>query len=75
MEPIVAERHEKLKNEMFGKLKDLGNNILGRFGFSLDTASWLFDFAWLAYYDPPDHARTPSSFGIMRIPHNFVVRR
>jgi hypothetical protein len=46
-----------------------------RFGFSLDTASWLFDFAWLAYYDPPDHARTPSSFGIMRIPHNFVVRR
>jgi hypothetical protein len=37
MEPVVAERHEKLKNEMLGKLKDLGNNLLGRFGFSLDN--------------------------------------
>ena len=33
---MVAERHEKLKNEMFGKLKDLGNSILGRFGMSVD---------------------------------------
>eukprot|EP00798_Chlamydomonas_sp_ICE-L_P019061 gene19061-25665_t len=30
LEPLVAERHEKLKDEMLGKLKDLGNTILAR---------------------------------------------
>ena len=28
-------RDEKLKDEMLGKLKDLGNSILGKFGMSL----------------------------------------
>ncbi|KAH7437827.1 hypothetical protein KP509_05G091000 [Ceratopteris richardii] len=37
LEPIVAERREKLKEEMIGKLKDLGNNILGKFGMSVDN--------------------------------------
>jgi tetratricopeptide (TPR) repeat protein len=37
LEPLVQEKHEKLKNEMFGKLKDLGNSILGRFGLSVDN--------------------------------------
>lgn len=37
LEPIVAERHEKLKTEMMGKLKDLGNSLLGHFGMSLDN--------------------------------------
>jgi hypothetical protein len=36
-EPIVKERQEKMKEEMMGKLKDLGNSILGRFGMSLDN--------------------------------------
>jgi hypothetical protein len=36
-EPIVKERQEKMKEEMLGKLKDLGNSILGRFGMSLDN--------------------------------------
>jgi hypothetical protein len=37
LQPIVAERQEKLKDEMLGKLKDLGNTILGKFGLSLDN--------------------------------------
>ncbi|GAX78392.1 hypothetical protein CEUSTIGMA_g5834.t1 [Chlamydomonas eustigma] len=37
LEPVVQEKHEKLKNEMFGKLKDLGNSLLGRFGLSVDN--------------------------------------
>ena len=36
-EPIVAERQEKMKEEMMGKLKDLGNSVLGHFGMSLDN--------------------------------------
>mmetsp|Transcript_39571 Transcript_39571/g.88030 ORF Transcript_39571/g.88030 Transcript_39571/m.88030 type:complete len:249 (+) Transcript_39571:79-825(+) len=37
LEPIVREKHEKLKDEMLGKLKDLGNSLLGKFGLSLDN--------------------------------------
>lgn len=37
LQPVVAERHEKLKSEMLGKLKDLGNSLLGKFGLSLDN--------------------------------------
>ena len=32
----MAARDEKLKNAMLGKLKDLGNSLLGKFGLSLD---------------------------------------
>mmetsp|Transcript_32572 Transcript_32572/g.45477 ORF Transcript_32572/g.45477 Transcript_32572/m.45477 type:complete len:257 (-) Transcript_32572:15-785(-) len=34
---VAQERQEKMKNEMLGKLKDLGNTILGNFGISLDN--------------------------------------
>lgn len=37
LEPVVAERREKMKEEMIGKLKDLGNSVLGRFGMSVDN--------------------------------------
>jgi hypothetical protein len=36
-EPVVAEQQEKMKEEMMGKLKDLGNSVLGHFGMSLDN--------------------------------------
>ena len=33
---IAKERQEKMKDEMIGKLKDLGNMFLGNFGMSID---------------------------------------
>lgn len=33
----IQERNEKMKDEMLGKLKDIGNTILGKFGMSLDN--------------------------------------
>ncbi|XP_010941509.1 uncharacterized protein [Elaeis guineensis] len=37
LEPIAAEKREKMKEEMIGKLKEMGNSILGRFGMSVDN--------------------------------------
>jgi len=36
LEPIVAKKREELKDEMIGKLKELGNSVLGKFGMSVD---------------------------------------
>lgn len=35
--PKVEAKREKQKEEMIGKMKDLGNTILGKFGMSLDN--------------------------------------
>ncbi|XP_066315585.1 uncharacterized protein [Miscanthus floridulus] len=37
LEPLAAEKGEKMKEEMIAKLKDLGNSVLGRFGMSVDN--------------------------------------
>ncbi|KAK3041038.1 hypothetical protein RJ639_026835 [Escallonia herrerae] len=37
LEPLAAEKREKMKEEMLGKLKEMGNSILGRFGMSTDN--------------------------------------
>ncbi|CAK7338110.1 unnamed protein product [Dovyalis caffra] len=37
LEPLAAEKREKMKEEMIGKLKDMGNSLLGRFGMSIDN--------------------------------------
>uniref|UniRef100_A0A6M2EU60 Uncharacterized protein n=1 Tax=Populus davidiana TaxID=266767 RepID=A0A6M2EU60_9ROSI len=37
LEPLAAEKREKMKEEMIGKLKDMGNSLLGRFGMSVDN--------------------------------------
>ncbi|XP_062205901.1 uncharacterized protein LOC133907821 [Phragmites australis] len=37
LEPLAAEKREKMKEEMIGKMKDLGNSLLGHFGMSVDN--------------------------------------
>ncbi|XP_054779842.1 uncharacterized protein LOC129287644 isoform X2 [Prosopis cineraria] len=37
LEPLAAEKREKMKEEMIAKLKDMGNSLLGRFGMSVDN--------------------------------------
>ncbi|XP_071726868.1 uncharacterized protein [Rutidosis leptorrhynchoides] len=36
-EPLAVEKREKMKEEMIGKLKDVGNTILEKFGMSVDN--------------------------------------
>ncbi|PIN21890.1 hypothetical protein CDL12_05416 [Handroanthus impetiginosus] len=37
LKPLADEKREKMKEEMIGKLKEMGNSILGRFGMSTDN--------------------------------------
>ncbi|KAL6540849.1 hypothetical protein OROMI_024732 [Orobanche minor] len=37
LRPLADEKREKMKEEMIGKLKEMGNSILGRFGMSVDN--------------------------------------
>ncbi|GER40876.1 tetratricopeptide repeat protein [Striga asiatica] len=37
LKPLADEKREKMKEEMIGKLKEMGNSILGRFGMSVDN--------------------------------------
>ncbi|KAK9902462.1 hypothetical protein M0R45_001701 [Rubus argutus] len=37
LEPLADAKREKMKEEMIGKLKDMGNSLLGRFGMSVDN--------------------------------------
>ena len=34
---IMLKKKKEMTNEMLGKLKDIGNSILGNFGISLDN--------------------------------------
>ncbi|KAF8083481.1 hypothetical protein N665_0770s0004 [Sinapis alba] len=53
LEPLAAEKQEKMKEEAIAKLKEMGNTILGKFGMSVDnfkavkdpnTGSYSFSF-------------------------------
>lgn len=53
LEPLAAEKQEKMKEEAIAKLKEMGNSILGKFGMSVDnfkavkdpnTGSYSFSF-------------------------------
>ncbi|XP_027175597.1 tetratricopeptide repeat protein 1 [Coffea eugenioides] len=37
LKPLADEKREKMKEEMIGKLKEMGNSLLGRFGMSVDN--------------------------------------
>ncbi|KAG5243697.1 hypothetical protein OIU77_030764 [Salix suchowensis] len=37
LEPLAAQKREKMKEEMIGKLKEIGNSLLGRFGMNIDN--------------------------------------
>jgi hypothetical protein len=37
LEKLHKEKFEKMKTEVLGNLKNLGNSILGKFGMSLDN--------------------------------------
>ncbi|XP_062163101.1 uncharacterized protein LOC133870075 isoform X2 [Alnus glutinosa] len=37
LQPLAEEKREKMKEEMIGKLKEMGNSVLGRFGMSVDN--------------------------------------
>lgn len=45
----IEERNEKLKQEMLGKLKEVGNKILGKFGMSVDNFKMVQDPATGGY--------------------------
>jgi hypothetical protein len=49
LEPVVKARQEKMKDEMIGKLKDLGNSLLGKFGMSIDQFKAVQDPATGSY--------------------------
>jgi tetratricopeptide (TPR) repeat protein len=49
LEKLIKERDEKMKEEMMGKLKDLGNMVLGKFGLSLDNFKAVQDPATGSY--------------------------
>ena len=36
-QPLAEKRREEMKEEMIGKMKELGNSLLGNFGLSLDN--------------------------------------
>ncbi|KAK4428191.1 Tetratricopeptide repeat protein 1 [Sesamum alatum] len=37
LKPLADEKREKMKDEMIGKLKEMGNSLLGHFGMSVDN--------------------------------------